>query len=88
MQTVLYTEARNNLHKLIKKVQKDKEPAIIVGSRGRKDAVLISKESYDNLIENLYILSKPEWIKSIKKGVKELDSNKGKRLDIYEVLGL
>jgi len=88
MHTILYTEARNNLYKLIKKVTKDQEPAIIIGSRGREDAVLMSKDSYDNLIENLYILSNPKWEKSIKKGIKELEADKGKKLDIYEVLGI
>ncbi|MEE9431716.1 MAG: type II toxin-antitoxin system prevent-host-death family antitoxin [Melioribacteraceae bacterium] len=86
MQTILYTEARNNLHKLIKKVSKDQEPAIIVGSRGRKDTVLLSKENYDSLLENLYIQGKSEWGKSIRKGVKELDAGKGKKINIYEAL--
>jgi antitoxin YefM len=86
MQAIIYTEARNKLNKIINKVNENNEPYIIVGSKGRKDAVLISKEDYDNIIENLYILSNPEWVKSIKKGVKELDKGKGKKLNIYEVL--
>ena len=37
-------------------------------------------------MENLYILSNPEWVKSINKGLKELNEGKGKKLNIYEVL--
>lgn len=87
MQAIIYTEARNKLNKLIDKVHENSEPYLIVGTKGRKDAVLISKEDYDNMVENLYILSNPRWVKSIKKGLKELEEGKGKRLDIYQVLG-
>jgi len=87
MQAVIYTEARNKLNKIIDKVNENSEPYIIVGSKGRKDAVLISKEDYDNLIENLYILSNTKWVKSINRGLKQLEQGKGKKLNIYEVLG-
>jgi antitoxin YefM len=87
MQAIIYTEARNKLNKLIDKVHENSEPYLIVGTKGRKDAVLISKEDYDNMVENLYILSNPKWVKSINKGLKELEEGKGKRIDIYKVLG-
>jgi antitoxin YefM len=87
MQAIIYTEARNKLNKLIDKVHENSEPYLIVGTKGRKDVVLISKEDYDNMVENLYILSNPKWVKSINKGLKELEEGKGKKLNIYEVLG-
>jgi antitoxin YefM len=87
MQAIIYTEARNKLNKLIDKVHENSEPYLIVGTKGRKDVVLISKEDYDNMVENLYILSNPKWVKSIKKGLKELEEGKGKKLNIYKVLG-
>ena len=87
MQAIIYTEARNKLNKLIDKVHENSEPYLIVGTKGRKDAVLISKEDYDNMVENLYILSNPKWVKSIKKGLEEIEEGKGKKLDIYKVLG-
>lgn len=87
MQAIIYTEARNKLNKLIDKVNENSEPYVIVGTKGRKDAVLISKDDYDNLIENLYVLSNPKWVKSIKKGLKELEEGKGKKVDIYKLLG-
>lgn len=86
MQAIIYTEARNKLNKLIDKVHENSEPYLIVGTKGRKDAVLISKEDYDNMVENLYILSNPKWVKSINKGLKELQAGKGKKIDIYKLL--
>ena len=86
MQAIIYTEARNKLNKIIDKVHENSEPYLIVGTKGRKDAVLISKEDYDNLIENLYILSNPKWVKSISKGLKELEEGKGKKIDAFKLL--
>lgn len=88
MQTIQYTDARNQLNKLINSVDKNKEPVVIVGSKGRNDAVILSKEDYDNLLENLYVLSNPNWLKSIDKGLKEVKSGKVKKLSTKEVLGV
>jgi len=88
MQAIIYTEARNKLNKLIDKVHENSEPYLIVGTKGRKDAVLISKEDYDNLIENLYILSNPKWVKSIERGLNDFKSGKTKKLTITEALGI
>ena len=87
MQAIIYTEARNKLNKLIDKVHENSEPYLIVGTKGRKDAVLISKEDYDNLIENLYILSNPKWVKSIDRGLDDFKCGKTKKLTIKEALG-
>lgn len=86
MQAIIYTDARNKLNKLINYVNDNSEQIIIVGSKGRKDAVLISKEEFDNMLENLYILSNPKWVKSIKKGIKQIHEGKGKKLTIDQVL--
>jgi antitoxin YefM len=88
MQAIIYTEARNKLNKLIDKVHENSEPYLIVGTKGRKDAVLISKEDYDNLIENLYILSNPKWVKSIERGLDDFKRSKTKKLTIKEALGI
>ncbi len=80
MKTVLFTDARNHLNKLIKETMDQREPILIIGTKGRKDSVLISKEEYDNLIENLHILNNPEWIESIRKGIKDLDSGNAEKL--------
>ena len=88
MQTTTFTDARNNLNRLITTIDENNEPIIILGTKGRQDSVLMSKENYDSLIENLYILSNNTWVNSIKKGVKELDSGKGTEMDLYSALGI
>jgi len=86
MQVVIYTDARNKLNRLINYVNDNADQVIIVGSKGRKDAVLISKEEFDNMVENLYVMSNPKWVKSIKKGISQLDKGKWKKLTIDQVL--
>lgn len=88
MKAIIYTEARNNLNKIIDKVHENSEPYLIVGTKGRKDAVIISKEDYDNMVENLYILSNPKWVKSIERGLNEAKLGKTKKLTIKEALGI
>ncbi len=88
MQAIIYTEARNKLNKIIDKVHENSEPYLIVGTKGRKDTVLISKEDYDNMVENLYILSNPKWVKSIERGLDEFKRGKTKKLTIKEALGI
>ncbi|MCX6170743.1 MAG: type II toxin-antitoxin system Phd/YefM family antitoxin [Ignavibacteriales bacterium] len=86
MQAIIYTDARNKLNKLINYVNDNSDQVIIVGSKGRKDAVLVSKEEFDNMLENLYVMSNPQWIKSIKKGISQLEKGKGKKLTVEQVL--
>lgn len=88
MQAITFTEARNNLNKIITSIEEDNEPVVILGTKGRKDSVLISKENYDTLLENLYILSNEKWVKSLKKGIKEIDAGKGVKMDLYSALGI
>jgi len=88
MQAIIYTEARNKLNKIIDKVHENSEPYLIVGTKGRKDTVLISKEDYDNMVENLYILSNPKWVKSIERGLSDFKNGKTKKLSIEEALGI
>ncbi len=86
MQAVIYTDARNKLNRLINYVNDNADQVIIVGSKGRKDAVLVSKEEFDNMVENLYVMSNPKWVKSIKKGISQLEKGKWKKLTIEQVL--
>lgn len=86
MEAIIYTEASNKLHQLINYVNENAEQIVIVGSKGRKDAVLISKEEYDNIIENLYLVSNPKWKKRIEKGLKNIENGKVKRFSVNEIL--
>ena len=59
MKAVTYTDAKKNLKALIHQVCKDSDPAVIVGSRSKEQAVLISIEDFQAMEETAYLLSTP-----------------------------
>ncbi|WP_425230996.1 type II toxin-antitoxin system Phd/YefM family antitoxin [Sphingomonas sp.] len=59
MQTVSYTEARENLKAMIDKVNVDRAPIAITRQRGSGGAVLISQEEWASIEETLYLLKSP-----------------------------
>ncbi len=67
--------ARPQLTKLIAELEKGGEP-IKITHRGRVEAVLISAEDYDSLIETLEILSDPEAMAAIKESEKDIKAGR------------
>ena len=63
------TQARAKLFHLIDETNQTHEPIYIKGKRN--DAVIISKEDYEGLQENLYIYSVPGLVESILEASKE-----------------
>ena len=64
MTTVTATRARQTLFDVLKKSVKGHVPVQITSKNG--DAVLISKEDYEGLLETLELLSTPGMAKSIR----------------------
>lgn len=57
MTAITATDARKALFPLIEQVNEDHTPVEIVSKRG--NAVLISKDDYDAMVETAYLLSSP-----------------------------
>ncbi len=77
------TKARTEFFSLLKKSIKEHEPVGIHTREG--DAVLISEEDYESLMETLELLSTPGLAKSIAKARKEIE--RGETYSIDEVFG-
>ena len=56
METVLYSEARNNLRKIIDNVCENFDEYVII-TKDNKRAVIMSYEEFSSLQETLYLLS-------------------------------
>lgn len=67
--TVNVTKARENLYDLANKVIENNETVTITTKKG--DALLVSKENYDSLVETLFLSSDPEYKKSLIEGINE-----------------
>ncbi len=69
MATTNITELRKNLFNTIDSVIKFNEPVQVTTKNG--NAVLLSEEDYNALLETVYLMSQPGLIAKIKEGEKE-----------------
>jgi len=81
--TVTATEARQNLFRLVRKSVKGHVPVKITSKEG--DAVLVSEEDYEGLLETLELLSVPGMRKSIQEA--RADIRAGRTKALKEIFG-
>lgn len=81
MATTNITELRKNLFSTIDSVIKYNEPIQVTTKSG--NAVLISEEDYNALLETVYLMSQPGLVFKIKEGEKE-DVSKMTKFDSKE----
>jgi antitoxin YefM len=79
MQTLIASEARANLYRLIDETAESHKPIIISGKRN--NAVLISAEDWNAMQETLYLLALPNMRESIKAGMTKPLAKNTKVLD-------
>lgn len=69
MRTTNVTKLRKNLFNIIDSVIKYNEPVQVTTKNG--NAVLLSEEDYNALLETVYLMSQPGLVSKIKEGEKE-----------------
>ncbi len=83
MIAVNYTQFRNEMKSHLDLVT-DNYETIIVTRKENKNVVVISEESYNNLMENIYVMgnkSNYDWLMESKK---QWESGKAKKRDLIE----
>jgi antitoxin YefM len=75
MQTVSYSEARENLKAMIDKVNADRAPIAITRQRGMGGAVLISQEEWASIEETLYLLKLPRNTERLLEAVRGFEAD-------------
>ena len=75
MGTTNVTELRKNLFNTIDSVIKYNEPVQVTTKNG--NAVLLSEEDYNELLETVYLMSRPGLVSKIKEGEKEKNVRNG-----------
>ena len=83
MTTLTATNARQHLFEVLKKSIKGHSPVKITSKAG--DAVLVSEEDYESLIETLELLSTPGMAKSLREA--RADIKAGRTKSLREVFG-
>ena len=74
MQAVNYTNLRENMKSYMDKVTDDYE-TIIVTRKDNKNVVMLSEESYNNLMENIYVMGNKNNYDWLMKGKAQLESS-------------
>ncbi|OGK35727.1 hypothetical protein A3F59_02400 [Candidatus Roizmanbacteria bacterium RIFCSPHIGHO2_12_FULL_38_13] len=82
------TEARNKFAELIDEASK-MFARFTITRNGKPEAVIMSKDEYDALIDTIEILSNPDTMASIRRGEKDVKAGRVKPLeDVIKDLGL
>lgn len=86
--TLPLTDARNKLTKIVDEVSKT-FTRFTITRKGKPEAVLMSREEYDALIDTLEILSSQETMAAIRRAEKDIKAGRVKPLkDIIKELKL
>jgi prevent-host-death family protein len=73
------TEARSRLYSLIDEAAQSHQPVVITGKRG--NAVLVSQDDWNAIVETIHLLSVPGMRESIINGMNQDVSECAKELD-------
>ena len=69
MQTVNATQCRRDLFSILDRAVRENERCVVTTKNG--NAVIVSEEAWNSLMETLYILSDPEMLSSIEEAESE-----------------
>lgn len=83
MLAVNYTSLRDNMKMYMDKVTDDYE-TVIVTRKDSKNVVMISEESYNNLMENIYVMGNKDNYDWLMKGKAQLESGQCAVHELFE----
>ncbi|OQK17555.1 prevent-host-death protein [Methyloprofundus sedimenti] len=75
MQIISFTEARNSLKSVLDRVINDADCTIIT-RRDSEDAVVMSLDYYDSLMETVYLLKSPANAEHLRKSIDQFNQGK------------
>ena len=84
MLAINYTNLRDNMKMYMDKVTDDYE-TMIVTRKNNKNVVMISEESYNNLMENIYVMGNKENYDWLMKGKAQLERGQYTVHELLEV---
>ena len=83
MRVVSFTEARNSLKSVLDNVVDDADTTLIT-RRDSEDAVVMSLDFYNSLIETVHLLSSPANAEHLNKSIKQYKSGKTLQHEIVD----
>ncbi|MGI6308716.1 MAG: type II toxin-antitoxin system Phd/YefM family antitoxin [Dethiobacteria bacterium] len=83
MLAVNYSTLRENLKKYCDTANQDFETIIVTRKKGG-NVVLMSEDEYNNIMENLYVRTNPEYYNKILRSIEELKAGKTIKADLID----
>jgi len=83
MKIVSFTEARNSLKAVLDNVADDADTTVIT-RRDAKDAVVMSLEYYDSLMETVHLLRSPANVEHLSRSIEQYKSAKVKQRELMD----
>ena len=83
MQVVSFTEARNNLKSVLDQVVNDADCTIIT-RRDAEDAVVMSLDYYNSLMETVHLLKSPTNAAHLAKSIAQYRNNQTQERDLID----
>ncbi|HHV15490.1 MAG TPA: type II toxin-antitoxin system prevent-host-death family antitoxin [Gelria sp.] len=78
-----YSDVRQNFKEYCDKATYDFETIIVTRERG-ENVVIISESEYNNLLENLYVRSNPEYYNELLQSIEQLKRGRGKKRELLD----
>ena len=78
-----YTDLRENLKMYMDKVCDDYEP-LFVTRGGDRNVVMMSEESYNNILENMYIMGDRDYYESLLRAKEQIERGQGQTHELIE----
>ena len=83
MKVINFSEARNNLKKVLDQVTEDADYAIIT-RRDAEDAVIMSLETFNSYLETFYLLRSPANAAHLTKSIEQYKRGKIRERDLLD----
>ena len=83
METINFTDARNNLKAVLDKVVDDADYTIIT-RRDSEDAVVMSLESFNSLMETVYLLKSPANAAHLARSIEQYREGKTRERELLD----
>lgn len=84
MEAVAYSTFRNDLRAYLDKTRDDATPILVTSKDPSANVVVINALDYDNIMENLYVLSNSYLRDKLNRGLEEFDAGRGTVHELVE----